>query len=102
MSGADNSAKSRSHTPVASHPQQTTKVPRQVKVKDSRQIQTQDNDSQAGPAPAKKPNFREAAKAVGKGNREILTSKHLVRSSLQILNISFVISYEAVTGSSRG
>jgi hypothetical protein len=73
MSGGDNANKSGSHTPV----QQTTKVPRQTKVKDSRQIQTQDNGNQAGSGVAKKSNFREAAKAVGKGNRDILSSKLL-------------------------
>ena len=54
--------------------QQTTKVPRQVKVKDSRQIQTQ-HDGQA-PTDKRNTSFREVAKAVGKGNREILDSEY--------------------------
>lgn len=61
--------------------QSTSKVPRQVKVKDSRQIQTERNG--AAPTDKKKPNYREAAKAVGKGNTEILGSEHL-RFSHQI------------------
>lgn len=55
-------------------PQQITKIPRQVKVKDSRQIQTERNGAPS--SGKKKPNYREAAKAVGKGNREILGSKY--------------------------
>jgi hypothetical protein len=60
-------------------PQQVNKVPRQVKVKDSRQIQTERNG--AAPSGKRKPSYREAAKAVGKGNREILGSEYRLSAS---------------------
>lgn len=59
--------------------EQTSKVPRQVKVKDSRQIQTERDGADS--TEKRKGNYREAAKAVGKGNREILDSEHARPSS---------------------
>lgn len=98
MAGTDSGNKSGIHTSVQQH----AKVPRQAKLKDSRQIQTQDNGNPAGSTSAKKANFREAAKAVGMGNREILSSKRLFcLSHLLSLIIRFVNSYEASARSDR-
>lgn len=78
MSGTD-SARDPKKGAAGNANQQTSKVPRQVKVKDSRQIQTERDG--ADYTEKRKGDYREAAKAVGKGNREILDSEHARPSS---------------------
>jgi hypothetical protein len=75
MAESSRESKSRSHTPAPPHATSTAKVPRQAKLKDSRQIRTERDKEDGGNATVNRVTFREAAKAVGKANREIMTSE---------------------------
>ncbi|KAJ9109900.1 hypothetical protein QFC19_001880 [Naganishia cerealis] len=73
-------SKSRSHTPVPP----PSKAPRQAKVKDSRQIRTEKDAEDIGATSAPRVTFREAAKAVGKGNKEILTTMRALPGAVEV------------------
>lgn len=75
MAEPSRESKSRSHTPAPTQTSSSAKGPRQAKVKDSRQIRTEKDTDDSGTGIVRRVAFREAAKSVGKANKEIMTSK---------------------------
>ncbi|KAJ9106265.1 hypothetical protein QFC21_001410 [Naganishia friedmannii] len=84
MADASRESKSRSHTPAPTQASSSTKVPRQAKVKDSRQIRTEKDGDDSGTAPVSRVTFREAAKAVGRANKEIMTTMRPIPGAIEV------------------